>query len=46
MNTHQPAKAFADRLRGWMSCRLRRLSLCNLMPWMAVLLLGWVVYSR
>ncbi|GIW35961.1 MAG: hypothetical protein KatS3mg073_0106 [Meiothermus sp.] len=35
-----------ERLRGWLSCRLRGFSLCNLMPWMAVLLLGWVVYSR
>lgn len=39
-------RAGVEHLRGWLSCRLRGLSLCKLMPWMALLLLGWMVFSR
>jgi len=40
------AKIGLERLRSSLACRLRGFSLCRVMPWVAVLALGWVVYSR
>ncbi|WP_279381127.1 hypothetical protein [Meiothermus sp. CFH 77666] len=39
-------RAGMERLCGWLSCRLRGVSLCKLMPWLVLILLGWMVYSR
>jgi hypothetical protein len=35
-----------ERLCSGLACRLRGFSLCRVMPWVALLALGWVVYSR
>jgi len=40
------AKIGLERLRSSLACRLRGFTLCRVMPWVAVLALGWVVYSR
>jgi len=33
-----------ELLRNWLACRVRGFSLCRAMPWVALGLLGWLVW--
>lgn len=39
-------KVGMGHLYSGLACRLRGFSLCRVAPWVALLALGWVVYSR
>ncbi|ADD29629.1 hypothetical protein Mrub_2882 [Meiothermus ruber DSM 1279] len=39
-------KVGVERLHSGLACRLHGFSLCRVAPWVALLALGWVVYSR